>query len=97
VAVLLVNGSAHADVNATSCAQEMNLVAIVGARESTAAFRIQRKLQWYGILMTREMALGQVPDFWQMPDIVSFLPAWARQVLTPPTNPILMRNWRERF
>lgn len=99
VAVILVNGSAHADVNSNSCAQEMNLVAIVGARESSpgAAFRIQRKLQWYGILMTREMALGQVPDFWQMPDMVSFLPAWARRMMAPPTNPILVRNWRERF
>ncbi|MDQ7858239.1 MAG: hypothetical protein QN174_09090 [Armatimonadota bacterium] len=97
VAVFVVNGSAHANLNANACAQEMNLMAIVGARGSSALFTIVRKLQWYGILMTRGMGLGQVPDFWQMPDMLTHLPAWTREIILQPGNPVQVLNWRELY
>lgn len=107
--MFLVNGSAYTDVNANACAQEMNVVAVIGDRNAPplspapasgcpgAHVLIRRKLQWYGILMTREMCLGQVPDFWQMPDLTTYLPGWARRIFLNPTGPVQVRNWQERF
>jgi hypothetical protein len=97
VAVFIVNGGAYSNLNANSCAQEMNLMAIVGARESAAVATTVKQLQWYGILMTRGMGLGQVPDFWQMPDMGMHLPAWAKGVLLQPGNPVQVSNWRELY
>jgi hypothetical protein len=92
---VVVNGSAYSDLNANACAQEMDLVVVVGDRASTARFTIQKKLQWYGVLMARELDLRQVPDFWQMPDLASALPApFARYVRTTGA-PVVVRNWRE--
>ena len=84
-------------ISLNSCNQEVNLVAIVGDRNSTGQFVIQNKLQWFGILMTRGMGLGQVPDFWQMPDMIRYLPAWARDIFDQSGNPVVIRGWRELF
>lgn len=104
LAVFLVNGSSYSNVNANSCAQEMNLVAIVGERDlppgptcTYANVKIKRKLQWYGVLMTREMCLGQVPDFWQMPDLFGYLPEWAKAIFSSGPTVVMVRNWKELF
>ena len=102
---IVVNGSAYSNLNATSCDQEMNLVAIVGDRNAPVApqpcsgahIAVQRKLQWYGVLMTREMCLGQVPDFWQMPDLSTFLPPPIRSVILSGNGAVQIRNWQELF
>lgn len=105
VAVFIVNGSAYANLRENSCSQEMSLVAVVGDRNSGPAtpacagahFTIRNKLQWYGVLMTREMCLGQVPDFWQVPSLLNYLPDWSRDVFAPSTNPVQVFNWRELY
>ncbi len=98
LAVIVVNGSAHSDLNANTCNQEMNLVVVVGDRGATdAKFTLVKKLQWYGFLMTREMGLGQVPDFWQMPDISMHLPEWSKSLIYGPSNVVVVRNWKELY
>jgi hypothetical protein len=98
VLAVVVNGSMYSDLNATGCDQEMNMVALVGDRASTGAgVTIQHKLQWYGVLMTRRMVLGQVPDFWQMPDLFRLLPAPISRYIRNAAFPVIVRNWRELF
>jgi hypothetical protein len=43
------------------------------------------------------MGLGQVPDFWQMPDMLTHLPAWTREIVLQPGNPVQVLNWRELY
>lgn len=105
LAAFVVNGRAYVHVNANSCAQEMNLIAIVGVHntppaatcQARAGISMSKKLQWYGVLMTREICLGQVPDFWQMPDMINALPAPLKDIITVSNGPIQVRNWQELF
>jgi hypothetical protein len=107
---LIVNGSAYSNLNGTSCNQEMNLVAVVGDRNaptmpglpctnpaSRAHIDIQKKLQWYGVLMTREMCLAQVPDFWQVPDLAAALPPPLVKVIVSSSGQIQVIDWQELF
>lgn len=98
VVVFVVNGSAGSRLNANACDQEMNLMAVVGDAASNAGFSMRYKLQWYGVLMTRQMRLGQVPDFWQMPDTFGELPAWTRTILLGQNAGVVrVERWRELF
>ncbi|MDR7484987.1 MAG: hypothetical protein QN187_06600 [Armatimonadota bacterium] len=98
VVVFVVNGSAGSRLNANACDQEMNLMAVVGDAASSAGFRMAYKLQWYGVLMTRQMRLGQVPDFWQMPDTFGELPGWMKNILLGQNSGVVrVERWRELF
>ncbi|MGH2454494.1 MAG: hypothetical protein ACRDF5_12200 [bacterium] len=110
LAGFIVNGSAYSNLNANSCAQEMNLVAVIGDRSapftpglactnpaSQAHIDTQKKLQWYGVLMAREMCLAQVPDFWQMPDLGAALPPPLAKVIFGFDGPVQVMDWRELF
>ena len=108
---VVVNGSAYSNLNATSCGQEMNLVAVIGDRNAPvtgqpnqpcgnfnrASTYIQNKLQWYGVLMTREICLGQVPDFWQVPDLMTFLPPPIQDIIRSGSGAVEVRSWQELF
>jgi Tfp pilus assembly protein PilV len=106
----IVNGSAYSNLNGSSCSQEMNLVAVVGDRNapatpglactnpaSRAHIDTQKKLQWYGVLMTREMCLAQVPDFWQVPDLAAALPPPLVKVIVSSGGSIQVMDWQELF
>ncbi len=95
LAVFFVNGAAYSNLTANSCDQQMNLVAVIGDRYSQAVTNIRNKLQWYGVLMTRTLGTSQVPDFWQMPDMINALPGPARQVLLQASTSVEIRDWRE--
>ncbi len=97
LAAFIVNGQAYSDVNSNACGQEMNFAAIVGDATSSACWVSQKKLQIYGFLMTRCLGLGQVPDFWQMPDMIANLPEPVRSILRNVGNPTLPRGWQELF
>jgi hypothetical protein len=97
LAAFVVNGGAYANLGGNACAQEMDLVAIIGDRHSGASVDIQKKLQWYGLLMARTFGLGQVPDFWQMPDLMNNLPAPLKGILNGNGQPVQIHNWGELF
>lgn len=97
LAAFIVNGRAYSDVNSSACGQEINVAAIVGDSTSTACFESQKKLQLYGFLMTNCLELGEVPDFWQMPDMIANLPEPIRSIVRGIGNPVLPRNWQELF
>jgi hypothetical protein len=109
LAVLIVNGSAYSELNSTACDQEFDVVAIVGDRDASgsgpcftegvagACFRILKKLQWYGVLMTRQFGLGQVPDFWQMPDLRLNLPGSVQNLFQSGVRTLRTERWREIF
>ena len=81
------------------------MVAIVGDRNATGSsicgtgpcFKILKKLQWYGVLMTRQMGLGQVPDFWQMPDLRLNLPSSLQNLFRRAVRVIEVTRWQEIF
>jgi len=105
IATFIVNGSAFSELNSNACAQEMDMVAIVGDRNATgssicgtgACFKILKKLQWYGVLMTVQFGLGQVPDFWQMPDLRLNLPSSVQNLFQPAQRIIEVKRWQEIF
>ncbi len=109
LAIFIVNGSAYSQLNSNSCAQEMDMVAIVGDRNASgtgpcitegitgACFRILKKLQWYGVLMTKQFGLGQVPNFWQMPDLRLKLPSSVQNLFQPSLRIIEVKKWQEIF
>lgn len=107
LAIFVVNGSAFSQLNSNACAQEMNIVAIVGDRDAIgdsicgpgagACFSIVKKLQWYGVLMSRRLGLGQVPDFWQMPDLRLYLPVELQNLFQRTQTILQTRSWREVF
>jgi hypothetical protein len=105
LAAFMVNGSAYSELNASACAQEMNAIAIVGDRSaagtspcgSGVCFKINKKLQWYGVLMTRKMGLGQVPDFWQMPDLRTNLPGSIQSLFQRSERTLEIKRWQEVY
>jgi len=105
LATFIVNGSAFSELNSNACEQEMDMVAIVGDRNATGTsicgtgpcFKILKKLQWYGVLMTLQMGLGQVPDFWQMPDLRLNLPSSMQNLFRRAVRVIEVKRWQEIF
>jgi len=89
-------GSPGAD-NPSTTFPGADLVGFVVNGNSRAHIDTQKKLQWYGVLMAREMCLAQVPDFWQMPDLAAALPPPLAKFILEASGTVQVIDWQELF
>ena len=79
----------------TSCAQEQNLVLVAGSSSSNALASLLRS-QIYGVVVTEALTLSQNYDFWQVPDVWTYLPSPITTLLgTGTTMPVVVQQWHE--
>jgi len=81
--------------SSSACAGEQDVVVVAGSSGSST-FSSTNPVQLYGLLIANQIDASQNPAFYQMPDMLQFLPAPIYQLATSnATMPVVIRQWRE--
>jgi len=91
----VVAGNVSIAGSGTTCNQENDVVIVAGAG-GTSTLTSSYKVQIYGVVITEQLNTSQNPDFYQMPDILTYMPVPITQLATNGvTMPVVVRQWRE--
>ncbi len=91
----IVAGNVSMAGSGTTCNQENDVVIVAGA-DGTSTFSSTFKVQIYGVIITEQLSTSQNPDFYQMPDMLTYLPTPVTQLATNGvTMPVVVKQWHE--
>ena len=91
----IVAGNVSIAGSGTTCNQENDVVIVAGA-SGTSTFTSSFKVQIYGVIITEQLNTSQNPDFYQMPDMLTYLPTPVTQLATNGvTMPVVVKQWHE--
>jgi hypothetical protein len=91
----IVAGNVNMQGSANTCSQEQDVVVIAGA-SGTSSFTSTNKVNIYGVVITEQLTTTQNPDFYQMPDILQYIPTPVSTVATyNATMPVVVWRWHE--
>ncbi len=92
---VIVAGNINMQGSASTCSQEQDIVLIAGAN-GTSTFTSTFKVNVYGVVITEQLNTTQNPDFYQMPDILQYVPGPVSTLATfNTTMPVVVWQWRE--
>jgi hypothetical protein len=91
----IIAGNAVMMGSGTTCGQENDVVIIAGAG-GTSNFTSSYKVNMYGVVITEQLDTTQNPDFYQVPDILQYVPGPVSTLATfNATMPVVVWQWRE--
>ncbi len=91
----IVAGNINMQGAGSTCSQEQDVVIIAGA-SGTSTFTSSFKVNVYGVVITEQLNTTQNPDFYQMPDILQYIPGPVSTLSTfNTTMPVVVWQWRE--
>ncbi len=91
----VVAGNVLLTGSGSTCSQENDVVVIAGA-SGTSTFTTTNKVNMYGVVITEQLDTTQNPDFFQIPDILQYMPGPVATVATfNTTMPVVIWQWRE--
>lgn len=91
----IVAGDVAMTGSGNTCSQENDVVIIAGAN-GTSNFTSSFKVNMYGVVITEQLDTTQNPDFYQVPDILQYVPAPVSTLATfNATMPVVVWQWRE--
>ena len=91
----IIAGNVSMQGSGQTCSQEQDVVIIAGA-SGTSTFTSSFKVNIYGVVITEQLNTTQNPDFYQMPNILQYIPAPVSTVATyNATMPVVVWQWRE--
>ena len=95
VLAFIVAGDVSIAGSGSTCAQENDVVIVAGAG-GNSTFSSSFKVQIYGVIITERLNTSQNPDFYQMPDMLTYLPTPVTQLATNGvTMPVVVKQWHE--
>ncbi|TMI90265.1 MAG: hypothetical protein E6H00_07535 [Bacillati bacterium ANGP1] len=95
VLAFIVAGNVSMAGSGNTCNQE-NDVVIIASYNGTSTFSSTFKVQIYGVIITEQLTTSQNPDFYQMPDMLTYLPSPVTQLATNGvTMPVVVKQWHE--
>ena len=91
----IVAGNVSIAGSGSTCNQENDVVIVAGSGGSST-FSSSFKVQIYGVIITEQLSTSQNPDFYQMPDMLTYLPTPVTQLATNGvTMPVVVKQWHE--
>jgi hypothetical protein len=91
----ILAGNTSMQGSGATCSQEQDVLIIAGA-SGTSTFTSSFKVNVYGVVITEQMNTTQNPDFYQMPDILQYVPAPVSTAATYQTTmPVVVWQWHE--
>src|SRR5205807_8814658 len=92
---IIVEGNVSIAGSGSTCNQE-NDVVIVADSGGSSTFISPFKVQIYRVIITEQLSTSQNPDFYQMPDMLTYLPTPVTQLATNGvTMPVVVKQWHE--
>ena len=97
---VLVNGKVQFRLSGHQSQQEINLVVLSGCASGLAAERcdlsVEKDLQLYGSVISRQLVFKQNVDLYQVPDLRRYLPLVLDRFLNAPGGAaVVVTSWRE--